>query len=101
MNKIVSTFVSTLGHFQNFALLYSRVGAGTGAGAAGAGSIFLPGAGSIFLPGAGAAKKWCGSATLSGTFPVYMLNNKINEIQPSNQKIFLGNSETLNTLIFR
>jgi hypothetical protein len=37
MNKIVSTFVSTLVQFQNFALLYSRVGAGTGAtGAAGA-----------------------------------------------------------------
>jgi hypothetical protein len=35
MNKIVSTFVSTLVHFQNFALLYSWVGAGA-AGAAGA-----------------------------------------------------------------
>jgi hypothetical protein len=30
--------------FQNFALLYSRVGAGAGAGAAGAASKFLPGA---------------------------------------------------------
>jgi hypothetical protein len=44
MHKIVSTFVLTLVHFQIFALLYSRVGAG--AGAAGATSKFLPGAGS-------------------------------------------------------
>jgi hypothetical protein len=42
MHKIVSTFVLTLVHFQIFALLYSRVGAG--AGAAGAASKFLPGA---------------------------------------------------------
>jgi hypothetical protein len=41
MNKIVSTFVSTLVHFQNFAFLYSRVGAG----AVGAALKFLPGAG--------------------------------------------------------
>jgi hypothetical protein len=41
MNNIVSTYVSTLVHFKNFALLYSRVGAG----AAGAASKFLPGAG--------------------------------------------------------
>jgi hypothetical protein len=40
MYKIFSTFVLTLVHFQNFALLYSRVGAG----AAGAASKFLPGA---------------------------------------------------------
>jgi hypothetical protein len=37
MHKIVSTFVLTLDHFQMFALLYSRVGAG-----AGAASKFLP-----------------------------------------------------------
>jgi hypothetical protein len=41
MHKIVSTFVLTLVHFQIFALLDSRVGAGAGAGAA---SKFLPGA---------------------------------------------------------
>jgi uncharacterized protein (DUF39 family) len=34
MNKIVSTYVSTLAHFKNSALLYSRVGAGAGDGAA-------------------------------------------------------------------
>jgi hypothetical protein len=62
MNKIVSTCVYTLVHFKNFALLYSRVGAGAGAASkflpgAGAASKFLPGAGaaSKFLPGAGAA----------------------------------------------
>jgi hypothetical protein len=50
MHKIVSTFVLTLVHFQIFALLYSRVGAGAaGAGAPGAGAA------SKFLPGAGAA----------------------------------------------
>jgi hypothetical protein len=38
MNKIVSTFVLTLVHFKNFALLYSSVGAG-------AASKFLAGAG--------------------------------------------------------
>jgi hypothetical protein len=43
MDKIVSKFVLTLVHFQIFALLYSKVGAG--AGAAGAASNFLPGAG--------------------------------------------------------
>jgi hypothetical protein len=46
MHKIVSTFVLTFVHFQIFALLYSRVGAGSGAA-----SKFLPGAGA----GAGAA----------------------------------------------
>jgi hypothetical protein len=43
MQKIVSTFVLTLVHFQIFALLYSRVGAG--AAGAGVASKFLPGAG--------------------------------------------------------
>jgi hypothetical protein len=38
MNKIVSTCVLTLIHFKNFALLFSRVGAG-------AASKFSPGAG--------------------------------------------------------
>jgi hypothetical protein len=42
--------------FSNFALLYSRVGAGAGAA-------------SKFLPGAGAAYKYNGSATLAtGTY---------------------------------
>jgi hypothetical protein len=46
MNKIVSSCVYTLVSFKNFALLYSRVGAGAGAtGAAGAASKFFPGAG--------------------------------------------------------
>jgi hypothetical protein len=40
MNKIVSACVLTLVRFKNFALLYSRVGAG-----AGAASKFSPGAG--------------------------------------------------------
>jgi hypothetical protein len=43
MNKIVSMCVQTLVRFKNFALLYSRVGAG--AAGAGAASKFLPGAG--------------------------------------------------------
>jgi hypothetical protein len=43
MNKIVSTCVQTVVHFNNFALLYSRVGAG--AAGAGAASKFLPEAG--------------------------------------------------------
>jgi hypothetical protein len=45
MKKIVSTRVLTLVSFKNFALLYSRVGAGAVAGAAGAASKFSPGAG--------------------------------------------------------
>jgi hypothetical protein len=45
MNKIVSTYVKTLVRFKNFALLYSRVGAGAGAAGAGAASKFLPRAG--------------------------------------------------------
>jgi hypothetical protein len=46
MNKMVSTYFKTLVSFKNFALQYSRVGAGAGAGAA---SKFLPGAGSATL----------------------------------------------------
>jgi hypothetical protein len=49
MNKIVSTFALTIVCFENFALLYRRVGAG--AAGAGAASKLLPGAGA----GAGAA----------------------------------------------
>jgi hypothetical protein len=44
MHKIVSTFVLTLVHFKNFALLYSRVGVGAGAARAGEASQFSPGA---------------------------------------------------------
>jgi hypothetical protein len=45
-DTVVSTCIKTFVRFKNFALLYSRVGAGAGAGAA-----------SKFSPGAGAAKK--------------------------------------------
>jgi hypothetical protein len=45
MDKIVSTWVKTLVRLKIFVLLYSRVGAGAGAGADGAASKFLPGAG--------------------------------------------------------
>jgi hypothetical protein len=43
MNKTISTFDESLVHFKNFALLYSRVGAG--AAGVGAASKFLPEAG--------------------------------------------------------
>jgi hypothetical protein len=42
-DTVVPTCILTLVSFRNFALLYSRVGAG--AGSAGAASKFLPGAG--------------------------------------------------------
>jgi hypothetical protein len=44
MKKILSTFVLTLVCYKNFALLYSRVGAGTGSARSGAASKFSPGA---------------------------------------------------------
>jgi hypothetical protein len=45
MNKIVSSFVKNLVRFKNFALLYSRVGAGVEATGAGAASKIFTGAG--------------------------------------------------------
>jgi hypothetical protein len=45
MKKIVSTCVQNLVPFKNFAFLYSRVGAGPGAGGVGVTLKIFPGAG--------------------------------------------------------